>query len=462
VSACQSFKPTLSSMPLTQDAHEALFSTLMCVIGEQQQRNLATHLSHSLFQSAVGVGALYAAAAGEIDLSEPVWGPYAHSPTGSDDATSSDAASVASSAGAPYMALTSTAARRARAILRRRRASSLAGASGSMSSRQSSNRDHFHSLPSASALPKCTHNTSTGASAIPTNPMTGWMLRRTQCVSCPAGQEWECEPFVCLSVSPPWMPGSVPTLSACLRNYFASERISDWRCDLCGHLGCVKACRMARRPPILAIHVQQPIGARVIFPSTLAMDSDCGLGFGKQGSTAAATGGGSGRNGPARRGYTLVSVVQHMGVDGAGHYVAFRREPHIHSEIAQPVALNSPSQWLCADDARVVAVSEKQVLACRPYMLLYLDNACFDAASGTSAVQVQVTQWGRLRELFAELVKPSDCSSRDGGSPGGAFAGKGSASAATAGVLAELEGLLGEGGAGGGKGMLSVGVGGLR
>ena len=250
---------------------------------------------------------------------------------------------------------------------------------------------------------------------IPSNPLTGWMLRRTKCVSCDSGREWSCEPFVCLSVSPPWTPGVVPTLSACLRNYFSTERIPDWRCEACGGRGCVKACRMARRPPLLALHVQAPGGARVVFPDSLDVGADCGMD-----SHAAEAHGASAGVPSADRSYSLVSVVQHVGVDGAGHYIAYRREPHV----VQPSGgdSSSASGWLCADDARMLAVPQERVMGARPYLLLYMSNSCLQDGTAAS-MQLQVAQWEQLHGVFELLVAAPDGESAQPPAPGGAKGG---------------------------------------
>ncbi len=155
---------------------------------------------------------------------------------------------------------------------------------------------------------------------------------------------------------------------------------------------------MARRPPLLAIHVQAPGGAKVVFPTSLDVGADCGMDMGVP---PVASG----------RSYSLVSAVQHVGVDGAGHYVAFRREPHIVSG-PESAGVHDSDGWLCADDARMLSVTEARVMAARPYLLVYMADTCADKDHGIAAARMQVAHWSKLQETFQSLVDaPSNASS---------------------------------------------------
>lgn len=76
---------------------------------------------------------------------------------------------------------------------------------------------------------------------------------------------------------------------------------------------------------------------------------------------------------PARRAiYRLVSVVEHFGSSGGGHYTVFRKViVKIGDE--DPVALleSATEEWFCISDSQVDSVSEREVLDANASMLFY-------------------------------------------------------------------------------------------
>ncbi|CAH9071160.1 unnamed protein product [Cuscuta epithymum] len=67
--------------------------------------------------------------------------------------------------------------------------------------------------------------------------------------------------------------------------------------------------------------------------------------------------------------YRLVSVVQHYGRVGSGHYIVYRRVA-ANTKQDSP-AVSSPEQWYCMSDSEVHAVSEKDVLDAEASLLFY-------------------------------------------------------------------------------------------
>ncbi|KAF5185880.1 Ubiquitin carboxyl-terminal hydrolase [Thalictrum thalictroides] len=61
----------------------------------------------------------------------------------------------------------------------------------------------------------------------------------------------------------------------------------------------------------------------------------------------------------------LVSVVEHFGRVGSGHYTVYRRVKH------EPDGQHSGEQWFCVSDAKVFHVSEADVLAAEASLLFY-------------------------------------------------------------------------------------------
>lgn len=70
--------------------------------------------------------------------------------------------------------------------------------------------------------------------------------------------------------------------------------------------------------------------------------------------------------------YRLVSVVQHFGKVGSGHYMVYRR---VKAETGHddPIVLLEPThaQWFCISDSEVHSVLEKDVLEAEGSLLFY-------------------------------------------------------------------------------------------
>ncbi|KAF9612238.1 hypothetical protein IFM89_038660 [Coptis chinensis] len=68
--------------------------------------------------------------------------------------------------------------------------------------------------------------------------------------------------------------------------------------------------------------------------------------------------------------YQLVSVVEHFGRAGTGHYTVYRRVKE-ESNGEDSVRQGKPAQWLCASDSKVFSVSERDVFTAEASMLFY-------------------------------------------------------------------------------------------
>lgn len=70
--------------------------------------------------------------------------------------------------------------------------------------------------------------------------------------------------------------------------------------------------------------------------------------------------------------YRLVSVVEHFGSSGNGHYTVYRRvTDKLNNGDCGRVSVSSPVYWFCVSDSQVQNVSEKDVLAAEASMLFY-------------------------------------------------------------------------------------------
>lgn len=70
--------------------------------------------------------------------------------------------------------------------------------------------------------------------------------------------------------------------------------------------------------------------------------------------------------------YQLVSVVEHFGRVGGGHYTVYRimrakSDEADSDEYSEPATM----QWFCISDSQVCRVSEKDVLAAEASLLFY-------------------------------------------------------------------------------------------
>ncbi|CAM9003689.1 unnamed protein product [Rhodiola kirilowii] len=70
--------------------------------------------------------------------------------------------------------------------------------------------------------------------------------------------------------------------------------------------------------------------------------------------------------------YRLVSVVEHMGKTGGGHYTVYRRmKSQRNGEEPNIVNMASPDQWFLVSDSDVHPVTEKDVLSAQASILFY-------------------------------------------------------------------------------------------
>ncbi|KAK3016146.1 hypothetical protein RJ639_005448 [Escallonia herrerae] len=75
---------------------------------------------------------------------------------------------------------------------------------------------------------------------------------------------------------------------------------------------------------------------------------------------------------PELQRYHLVSVVQHDGVDGNGHYKVYRRvEANSSKDTSDGLSDSSLVQWFCISDSEVCSVSARDVLAAEASVLFY-------------------------------------------------------------------------------------------
>lgn len=70
--------------------------------------------------------------------------------------------------------------------------------------------------------------------------------------------------------------------------------------------------------------------------------------------------------------YRLVSVVQHFGNSGSGHYTVYRKvRGKIGDEDHVGLLESALEQWFCISDSQVDSVSEKEVLEANASLLFY-------------------------------------------------------------------------------------------
>lgn len=70
--------------------------------------------------------------------------------------------------------------------------------------------------------------------------------------------------------------------------------------------------------------------------------------------------------------YRLVSVVEHFGTPGHGHYTVFRSVRRDSEQRDSEERISQPHvSWYCISDSEVYSVSETQVLAAEASMLFY-------------------------------------------------------------------------------------------
>lgn len=69
--------------------------------------------------------------------------------------------------------------------------------------------------------------------------------------------------------------------------------------------------------------------------------------------------------------YRLVSVVEHMGNTGGGHYTVYRRLRCQPNEDSDSANMTLQDQWFLISDSDVIHVTEKEVLSAQAMILFY-------------------------------------------------------------------------------------------
>lgn len=71
--------------------------------------------------------------------------------------------------------------------------------------------------------------------------------------------------------------------------------------------------------------------------------------------------------------YRLVSVVEHFGRAGSGHYTVYRsaRSSDLHKFVSDDQFEPAQARWFCISDSDVQGVSEEDVLAAEASLLFY-------------------------------------------------------------------------------------------
>lgn len=70
--------------------------------------------------------------------------------------------------------------------------------------------------------------------------------------------------------------------------------------------------------------------------------------------------------------YQLVSVVEHFGRAGSGHYTVYRSASTKSSDVSDDqLNLTPPIHWFCISDSQVHSVSEESVLSAEASLLFY-------------------------------------------------------------------------------------------
>ena len=70
--------------------------------------------------------------------------------------------------------------------------------------------------------------------------------------------------------------------------------------------------------------------------------------------------------------YQLVSVVEHFGKAGSGHYTVYRCvRVEFSEDVSDDYSNQTPVRWFCVSDSQVNAVSELDVLSSEASMLFY-------------------------------------------------------------------------------------------
>lgn len=157
---------------------------------------------------------------------------------------------------------------------------------------------------------------------------------------------------------------SSTTLEALMDEYTKQERIDEWRCEKCKHLGGRKRHFVQRRPNILTVYIDRhqdcnlfgKINRRVEFPETFDLgpwlDRDPKAEDDEEEDASASNGGDPH--------YSLFAMCVHQdrrGNTAAGHYIAFVKD--------------DSDSWYLIDDERVRRVPWSAVQEEHPHLLFY-------------------------------------------------------------------------------------------
>jgi len=151
-----------------------------------------------------------------------------------------------------------------------------------------------------------------------------------------------------------------------IRRYFTKEHISDYRCSTCQQKGgCYKEITSKTLPSILILQlkrfaptltgVQIKCHKKVIVPETLNLEP-----FRLPESEPK----------PAKA-YKLSSMVVHDGGMGGGHNMCYAKLPEGEAEEEEKDGGKTPDKWMWFSDRHIGPVSEAEVAAAEPYILLY-------------------------------------------------------------------------------------------
>ncbi|CAI0428575.1 unnamed protein product [Linum tenue] len=143
------------------------------------------------------------------------------------------------------------------------------------------------------------------------------------------------------------------TLEDCMKRFIASEQLDNYHCGNCWHIAAIKYLIVRGAPEG---HISFPFVLNLL-PFTFR-----GLQSQKQYSRLSSP-----------HLYHLVSVVEHFGRPGGGHYTVYRSARCNSPEECSSRNQDKPSHlhWFCISDSQVSIVSEEDVLAAEATLLFY-------------------------------------------------------------------------------------------
>ena len=141
------------------------------------------------------------------------------------------------------------------------------------------------------------------------------------------------------------------TLDKCLQHYSSPSNLEDYRCDNCSEVGhCVKTEHLWKLPKYLIVHLKrfksnqvscgQKVDTRVEFPIEELNLNPYLEGYKKQ-----------------KTRYKLLSVSNHIGNTGGGHYFA--------------ISKSADNNWYVFNDQTVAKIKKEKILTNFAYVLIY-------------------------------------------------------------------------------------------